>query len=238
MMLTPGAKLDPSDLLQNPLVKEGFRREEARRLTDWAYLCRFKAANQVLLQQGAPRVVFIGDSITMGWELGDPSLFSHKVVDRGISGQTSPQILVRFQADVISLHPRVVHLMIGTNDVAGNTGPTSDADIENNIRAMVTLARANKIAVVLASIPPASNMNWKPGLKPAARIKALNAWLRDYAAQTGCVFVDYHKALVDSNGGLLPELSNDGVHPNRNGYAVMRPLAEAAIKAAMARSGR
>jgi lysophospholipase L1-like esterase len=172
----------------------------------------------------------MGDSITEFWARADTTLFSNGVVGRGISGQTSPQMLLRFMQDVVELHPRVVHIMAGTNDVAGNTGPTSAQDFQNNIMAMVELAKAHKIKVVLASIPPASAFPWHPGLQPAADIVALNTWLRGYAKSSGSSYVDYYSALVDPQGGFQKALSNDGVHPNRDGYAKMQSLALKAIR--------
>jgi lysophospholipase L1-like esterase len=147
------------------------------------------------------------------------------VIGRGISGQTSPQILLRFLQDVIELRPQVVHIMAGTNDIADNTGPTTEQAFENNIVAMVDLARAHHIQVALASILPASSFPWKPGLKPAATIKELNSWLRSYARKSHIRYVDYYAILTDTEGGFKTDLSDDGVHPNRNGYAAMRKLA-------------
>jgi len=138
-------------------------------------------------------------------------------------------MLLRFFQDVIALHPQIVHIMAGTNDVAGNTGPTSAQNVENNITAMVELAHAHQIRVVLASIPPAAVFPWNPALKPGSAIPQLNQWLRSYAAKNECQYVDYYSVLADSNGGFRAELSNDGVHPNRDGFAAMRPLLLSAI---------
>ena len=138
-------------------------------------------------------------------------------------------MLLRFYQDVVALHPRTVHIMAGTNNLAGNTGPNSPEDFKNDIRAMVDLASANGIAVALASIPPADRFPWRPGLRPAEQIRSLNRWLRDFADERKLVFIDYYSAMADPGGGMKAELSNDGVHPNRNGYAVMRQVAEAAI---------
>ena len=197
------------------------------RQNDWAWLCRYAEADKQLAQ--APRVVFIGDSITEGWVTLAPSLFVSGAVGRGISGQTSPQILVRFHQDVVSLRPKVVHIMIGTNDVAGNTGPSSPEMFTNHIAAMVDLARANGIAVVIGSILPAARFPWRPNLAPAPQVVALNIWLKDYAKARGAAFADYHKALVNTEGGINPDLAPDGIHPNAKGYAVMEPIARAAI---------
>jgi lysophospholipase L1-like esterase len=174
----------------------------------------------------------MGDSITEGWGVGDPSLFNRSVLDRGISGQTSPQMLARFYQDVVALHPQAVHIMTGTNDVAGNTGPSSPEDFKNNIRAMVDLARANHIQVILASIPPAERFPWRPDIQPAEQIRQLNAWLRQFADQHKLIYADYYATLTTPSGAFRPELSNDGVHPNTDGYAAMRSIADAALRKA------
>lgn len=194
---------------------------------DWPNLCRFRAANAALLAGGTqPDLVFMGDSITENWLLGDPSLFDATRVNRGIGGQTTPQMLLRFRADVIALQPRAVHIMAATNDIAGNTGPSTLQDVKNNLQAMVELAQAHDIQVLLGSVPPAASFDWRPGLDPRPVIAELNAWLRDYAAGAGLVYIDYHTPLVTADGALRPELGNDGVHPNREGYAVMRRVLE------------
>lgn len=199
---------------------------------DWPNLCKYKAQNPQVIALGRPDVVFMGDSITEFWQLADPTMFSEKVVDRGISGQTSPQMLARFMQDVVLLHPKAVHILAGTNDVAGNTGPNAPEDYENNIRAMVTLAKANGIAVILGSIPPVKRFAWRSDLKPGPQVVMLNKWLRDFAAENHLGYVDYYSALADEEGGLKADLSPDGVHPNRDGYQLMRPLAQAAIRKA------
>jgi lysophospholipase L1-like esterase len=197
---------------------------------DWPGLCRFRSANaRVLSRSSSPRVVFMGDSITENWQLADPEFFDGRVVNRGISGQTTAQMLVRFRADVVALRPRIVHILAGTNDVAGNTGPMTTQDFENNIMSMVDLAQANGITVVVASIPPAASFTWRPEVKPVPTITALNEWLREYCAQQDIRYVDYYSALAGSAGEFPAELSNDGVHPNLNGYAIMRRLAEDAL---------
>jgi lysophospholipase L1-like esterase len=179
---------------------------------------------------GKERVVFMGDSITLEW--GQERLFVEhpEFTNRGIPGQTTGQMLDRFQVDVIALKPDVVHIMGGTNDVAENYGPVSDDIIENSIRAMIDLAVANNIKVVLATIPPAKKIPWHPELEPAARIKELNAWLRAYAASRHIVLVDYWTALADSRGGMRPEYSGDGVHPNGAAHAVMGRLLQDALQ--------
>lgn len=200
---------------------------------DWAWLCRYQAANQALAGK-AVDTVLIGDSITEGWVNQDPGFFVGGTVGRGISGQTSPQLLVRFWQDVIALRPKIVHIMIGTNDVAGNTGPTSPEAYKNAIRAMVALAKANHIVVILGSIPPADRFDWARQHKPAPTIVSLNAWLKDYAATEGLVYADYHGAMAGPNGELPGSFGPDGVHPNAAGYAVMRKVAEQAISNAEA----
>ncbi|MBU3076296.1 SGNH/GDSL hydrolase family protein [Sphingomonas quercus] len=197
------------------------------RVNDWAFLCRYQDENRALT--GRPRVVLFGDSITENWRAFDPGLFTGGIVGRGISGQTSSQMLVRFSQDVIALRPAIVHIMAGTNDIAGNTGPTTDRQFQDNIRAMTALAKAHGIRVILASIPPAAAFPWKPGIRPAARIRAWNGWLRDLARAEGLVYVDYHASLADDQGGMRAGLAGDGVHPTPAGYRQMDPLFRRAL---------
>ena len=185
---------------------------------DFPGLCRYEAANAALPPASDRRVVFFGDSITELWGLNAPTLFRDDILNRGISGQTTTQMIGRFRADVIELHPKVVHILAGTNDIAGNTGPVSLRWIENNIETMVDLAQSKGIQVVLAAVPPAARFAWRPDVKPLASIKAYNRWLADYAARRRLVFIDYHGLLDDGQGGFLPRLSADGVHPNAAGY--------------------
>ncbi len=211
----------------------GATSDEVRLHQDWAGLGHYATANAALVPTpGAPRIVFMGDSITESWLALAPAFFVAGRIDRGISGQTSPQMLLRFRQDVIDLHPDVVHIMAGTNDIAGNTGAMSAEQTEANIASMTELARAHSIRVILASIPPADHMNWRPGLETAAKIAAINAWLRDYAARTGAVYADYWGALHDGDA-MRALLTRDGVHPNAEGYAAMAPVADAAIRAAI-----
>jgi lysophospholipase L1-like esterase len=219
--------VDIAQIFALPEVQAFQKAQQEQASRDWPNLCRYRAANAALPR--APRVVFIGDSITEGWVGNDRQLFTDTVIGRGISGQTTPQILLRFYQDVIRLHPQVVHIMAGTNDLAGNTGPSIEQAVKDNVMAMVQLAHANKIRVVLASIPPASFFPWRPGMRPAAEIVALNTWLRRYALESGSRYADYYKILVDSEGGFRPEYSYDGVHPNHEGYLLMRPIALSAI---------
>lgn len=204
---------------------------------DWPNLARYREADAAL---GAPapgvqRVVFMGDSITDSWAAHFPTLFPGKpYVGRGISGQTTPQMLVRFRQDVIALHPAVVVILAGINDIAGNTGPSTLEMIEDNLTSMVELARANGIRVVLSSVLPADKLPWRPAIDPVAKVKALNQWIEAYASAHGIVYLDYYSAMNDGHDGLKAELRHDAVHPNDAGYAVMAPLAEKAIARALA----
>ena len=174
----------------------------------------------------------MGDSITDNWIDADPSLFTDGLVDRGISGQTTPQMLVRFREDVIALKPKAVHIMAGTNDIAGNTGAATMATVQGNIETMAELAQAHGIRVILASVPPAAAFKWSPDKRPVPQIRALNEWLRGYARRRGFSYVDYYAALATPEGAMKPGLASDGVHPTPAGYAVMRPLALAAVRRA------
>jgi lysophospholipase L1-like esterase len=206
-------------------------------LTDFGWLARFQEDDLKLgtPASGEDRVVFMGDSITQGWHFtGADGFFVGKpYINRGISGQTTPQMLVRFRQDVIDLKPKVVVILAGTNDIAGNTGPETLEQIEENLASMTDMAAANHIRVVLCSILPAFDYPWKPGLTPAPKILELNRWIKAWAADHGYVYVDYHSAMKDDRDGLPPTLSHDGVHPLPAGYAVMTPLVEAGIKKAL-----
>jgi lysophospholipase L1-like esterase len=179
-------------------------------------------------------VVFFGDSITEGWGAdGSSTFFPGKgYINRGISGQTTAQMLVRFSQDVLALRPSVVVILAGTNDIAGNTGPATQAMIEDNLQAMLDLAKAHGIAVVLASVLPVSEYPWMPGITPAPKVRALNAALKRHADARGLVYLDYYAAMANRAGGLDAQLATDGVHPTAKGYALMAPLAEAAINRA------
>jgi acyl-CoA thioesterase I len=223
---------------QAPRPKTYQEQVDERNRTDWAFLARYKDANAKvgLPANGENRIVFMGDSITEGWGQG-PRFFPGKpYLNRGISGQTTPQMLVRFRQDVIALRPRVVVLLAGINDIAGNTGPMTLEMTEDNIASMTELARANGIAVVLASVLPARDFPWKPGMEPAGKVVALNAWIKDYAARNSLIYLDYYSPMVDDKQGLKAELTSDGVHPNQAGYAIMTPLAEQAVQKALAAS--
>lgn len=239
----PG-KLEPGffkALADDPEMQSRMAAQREQASLDWANLCRYRAANEAVKQAAAgakrPLVVYMGDSITENWQLADPGMYQAGVIDRGISGQTSPQMLLRFQQDVVALDPRVVHLMAGTNDIAGNTGPSAPGDFERNIGAMLDLAAAHRIRVVLAAIPPSRNLGWA-GIDPRDQIARLNAWLAAEAKRRHLVFVDYGSVLGAADGGLDEALSNDGVHPNRAGYARMRPLAESAVQRALKEDAR
>jgi lysophospholipase L1-like esterase len=206
---------------------------------DFAGLARYARADSELAPPapGEQRVVFMGNSITDSWASHFPTLFPGKpYIGRGISGQTTPQMLLRFRQDVIDLHPSVVVILAGTNDIAGNTGPSTLEMIESNLQSMAELAHANGIRVVLSSVLPVYDYPWKRGLEPAPKIIALNRWMRDYAEHADAVYLDYWSAMSDSRQGMKAELTLDGVHPNDAGYAVMAPLAEAAITRALAPS--
>ena len=212
-----------------------YQQKQAHMLqVDFGQLQYYKTADD---EMGAPapgetRVVFMGDSITHGWNL-EQSFPGKPYVNRGISGQTTPQMLVRFRQDVINLHPRVVVILAGTNDIAGNTGPMTPQETENNIESMSDLATANHIHVVLCSITPSINFWWAPGKDPSPKIVVLNAWIQGYAAQKHFPYVDFYSKMVDAEGGLPKNLSRDGVHPNPAGYAIMAPVAEAGIQQAL-----
>lgn len=212
--------------------------QDAERLLheDWANMTKYRAANAALPPAAAahPRIVFLGDSITQGWYDKMPGFFVDGRVGRGIGGQTTPQMLVRFRQDVVDLHPAAVHIMAGTNDIAGNTGPMAPEQTKDVIRSMADLARANGIRVILASIPPSDHFAWRPGLDVAPRIEAMNGWLKDYAAQIGATYADYWAVLHDGHAERST-LTYDGVHPNEAGYVVMSPVALASIKASLAK---
>ena len=199
---------------------------------DWPNLNRYQNENTILkpVEAGQKRIVFMGDSITEFWSTVNPEYFSGKpYVNRGISGQTTPQMLLRFRADVIALQPTAVVILAGINDIAGNTGPMTIEMIRDNIFSMIELAKANHIKVILCSVLPAYDFPWKPNQEPIAKIKALNEILQNYAVANNIVYVDYYSAMVDERKALKADYSNDGVHPNKTGYQVMAPLADKAI---------
>src|SRR6185503_4798145 len=224
-------------------LKETLDRVQTR-LRDWPELNRYRDANAKTVppSRAEMRVVFMGDSITDLWSRDAGGFFPGKpYINRGISGQTTPQMLIRFRPDVIALQPKVVVILAGTNDIAGNTGPMTLAAIEDNLTSMFELAHANGIRVVFASLLPISdyekNKDGQPIVRskqrPPEQITSLNAWIKKYAAAHGGVYLDYYSAMADEKGFLKEELSEDGLHPNQRGYDVMAPLAEQAIASAL-----
>jgi lysophospholipase L1-like esterase len=237
----PGGSLAAQTAPRTPeqLARDSIALDRLR--NDWGGLRRYATANAALPApaSGEKRVVFYGNSITDSWARHFPAMFPGRpYVGRGISGQTTPQMLVRFHQDVVALRPSVVVILAGTNDIAGNTGPSTLEMIEDNIMAMTEIAKQHGIAVVLSSVLPAYDFPWKRGLEPAPKIITLNAWLKRYAAEVGETYLDYHGAMADARGGLPSSLSTDGVHPTVEGYRVMAPLAEAAIAEALKRVKR
>lgn len=201
---------------------------------DWPQLDRYRADNAALppVAPGEQRVVFYGDSITDAWPIAD--YFPGKpYVNRGISGQTTPQMVVRFQQDVVHLKPALVVILAGTNDIAGNTGPSTPEMTEDNFVSMAAIAHQSGIKLVIASILPAFAYPWRPGVQPAPEIREINAWLQDFCRRDGDTYLDYYSALTDEQGGMKPGLSKDGVHPTPAGYAIMAPLAEKTITDAL-----
>ena len=206
---------------------------------DWPNLKQFQEDNTKvgLPAEGENRVVFMGNSITIGWSNARPAFFEGKpYINRGISGQTTPQMLIRFRQDVIALQPKVVVILAGTNDIAGNTGPSTLEMIADNIKSMAELAHANDIKVILSSTLPAYDYPWKPGLEPAEKIVALNGMLKTYCEEKGHIFLDYFTAMADERKGLPKKYAKDEVHPTIEGYMVMEPLAEAAISEALGKN--
>jgi len=203
---------------------------------DFANLARYRAANSALPKRapGEQRVVFFGNSITEGWAKHFATMFPGRpYIGRGISGQTTAQMVLRFRQDVVALEPAAVVILAGTNDIAGNTGPATLEEIESNLAAMTELAQANGITVLLSSVLPVYDYPWKPGLAPAPKIVALNAWLRQYAATRGATYVDYHTPMADERQGMKAALAYDGVHPTEAGYRVMADIVEPLIRRAL-----
>lgn len=203
---------------------------------DWANFNKFKVDNEALLpvKESEERIVFMGNSITIGWLNTHPEFFKDKpYVNRGISGQTTPQMLVRFRADVIDIDAKVVVILAGTNDIAGNTGLISIENTAENIFSMAEVAMANNIAVYICSTLPAIDFLWSPGLEPASKIVKLNKILKSYCKENGLTYIDYYAAMVDADGGLkVPDFTaaNDLVHPNMEGYKVMEKIILASLK--------
>lgn len=206
---------------------------------DWANLNKYQNENASLkpLENGQKRIVFMGDSITEFWLVNNPEFFAGKqYANRGISGQTTPQMLVRFRADVIALKPEIVVLLAGINDIAGNTGPSTLAMITDNIFSMAELAKANNIKIILCSVLPAFDFPWRPGSFPAEKVVTLNKMIKQYADANEILYLDYYSVMVNDKKGLKAEYSGDGVHPYKTGYEVMNPLVEKAIKKVLSKS--
>jgi lysophospholipase L1-like esterase len=219
-------------------LQKALERSE-KTLKDWQNIGRYREANTKVLPPEANenRVVFMGDSITDGWGRRDNSFFPGKpYINRGISGQTTPQMLIRFRPDVIALKPKAVVILAGTNDLAGNTGPMTLEEIEGNLTSMAELAKVNGIRVVLSSVMPVCDYH-RPQTerRPPEKIRALNEWIKSYAAKNNLVYLDYYSAMLDDKEMLKKELTGDGLHPNAAGYEIMAPLAEKAIAAALAK---
>ncbi len=208
---------------------------------DWANLDRYKDENTEI---GSPskseeRVVFMGNSITEGWKLVSPGFFSgRQYINRGISGQSTPQMLSRFRADVIALRPAVVVILAGTNDIAGNTSPSTLKRIEDNLVSMAAMARGNGIKVILCSVLPVYDFPWYPDSNPDKEIPALNSMIKSYAEKNGVIYLDYFSSMVDERNGLKDEYTYDGIHPNKAGYKVMEPLVEKAIAKALGQNAK
>ena len=203
---------------------------------DWANLSKYREDNAklALASSSENRIVFMGNSITEGWKTFHPEFFSGKpYINRGISGQTTPQMLLRFRADVINLNPELVIILAGTNDIAGNTGPSSIEMIAHNIISMAELAMINDIKIILCSVLPVYDYTWKPGLNPVGKISALNEIIRDYAQNNGIMYLDYYSSMVDDRKGLTEDYTYDGVHPNKLGYTIMESLLKTAIDATL-----
>jgi len=201
----------------------------------WNNLTKYHADNvQLPPAPGARRVIFFGDSITDAWR-GDAFFPGKNYINRGISGQTTAQMLLRFREDVLRLHPAAVVILAGTNDIAQNQGPIPMQAIEDNLQSMAELCSANGAHPILCSVLPAFDYGWHPGLHPAEKIPVLNKWIQAMCAKKHFIFLNYYPVLVGPNGGMKPELSGDGVHPNAAGYALMSPLASAALNKALRR---
>jgi lysophospholipase L1-like esterase len=206
--------------------------EQKMKILDWGYLNKYKTENEQILapSSGEKRIVFFGDSITEGWKKISPEFFIGKsYINRGINGQTTSQMLLRFRQDVIELKSKIVVILAGGNDIAGNTGPTTHETILGNIISMCELAKANKIEAILCSILPANDFPWKRGMEPADKIEALNEMIHKYAKANDIAYVDYYSAMADDQKGLKSIYSEDGVHPNKEGYRVMEPIIETII---------
>jgi lysophospholipase L1-like esterase len=234
--LTPpqnGAPPTPAPAQRTP---EQIAAANAATLLDWPALARYRAEDAALPppEPGKPRVVLLGDSITQYWLRERPGFFAaNGYVDRGISGQTSPQMVLRFHQDVVALKPAVVMILAGTNDIAQNTGPITDEEVIANLEAMVEMARAHRIKVVIGSVPPATTFFWRPDVQPAPHVMALNEKIKAWAKMEDLTYADFWSAMALPDGTMNPQLANDTVHPNLAGYTVMEPIATSAIATAM-----
>jgi lysophospholipase L1-like esterase len=225
-------------LVRPPRTPEQIAAANAVTLRDWPAMGRYAALNATLPppEKGKPRVVFLGDSITQNWARGRPEFFAaNGYVGRGISGQTSPQMVLRFHQDVIALKPAAVFILAGTNDIAENTGPISDDQVIDNLTSMVEMARAHKIKVVVGSVTPATYFFWKSEAQPTAHVMALNEKIKAWATSEKITYADFWSAMAMPDGTTNPAYANDSVHPNSAGFGVMEPIATAAIKTALRR---
>jgi len=222
-------------LFVNYLIGQELFIEGGGTLNDWANLSRYKEENNKLLNSSDElKVVFMGNSITESWSHFDPDFFlTNSYINRGISGQTTPQMLIRFKPDVINLKPKAVVILAGINDIAGNTGPMQVENIAENIQSMAEISKANEIQVLICSVLPAIDFPWSPGLNPSTKVLRLNKLLKNYCRENNIIYVDYYSSMVDKNGGLkVPEYtsSDDLVHPNKKGYEVMRNIIQDSLK--------
>ena len=208
---------------------------------DWANLSKYSSENKTLmpLSMKEKRIVFMGNSITEGWKNTDPGFFEGRLyIDRGISGQTTPQMLIRFRPDVIDLKPAIVIILAGINDIAENTGPMTLEETAGNIFSMAQLAKAANIKVIISSVLPANTFPWRPEIKPAEKVIELNILLKQYCEENRITYLDYYSHMVDDKKGLDSRYGDDGVHPNLAGYKVMEGLVENAIKSAIENNGK
>jgi lysophospholipase L1-like esterase len=224
------AALLPLAIAATPALADMETAEQMK--TDFPWLARYAKDNAALIASGKPvGTVFMGDSITEGWQSKHPAYFANtNHVCRGISGQTTPQMVLRMMADVVHLKPKAVHIMAGTNDIAGNTGPMTPQQSQDNLTMMTEVAKAAGIHVILASIPPSAAFPWRPGLAVTEPIRALNRWIEGYARAAGATWVDYTPALATAAGGMKPGMAVDGVHPTAEGYAVMESVLDPLVR--------